>query len=89
MARPSTRWTVIVGLVRWADSRCPSDVLALTWARVHFDERLLTIASPEGVRHGKGIRIVPIDRTIHPLLMVAFAEATEGAEFVAASPPCR
>ena len=64
-------------LARFAGMRCPSEVTALTWADVLWDENRLRINSRK-----TGLRFCPIFPELRPLLEAAFDAAPEGCVFV-------
>jgi integrase len=69
-ACPSQRWRVLVALARFAGLRVPSEIVPLTWGRVDWDRRLLTVKSPKTAGHeGHEVRTVPIAPELFAVLL--------------------
>ncbi|MBK7405066.1 MAG: site-specific integrase [Phycisphaerales bacterium] len=88
-ACPDADWRCIIALARWGGLRCPSEVLGVRWGDIDWgdDERSgrLLVRSPKTEHHaGKGERWVPLFPELREVLLAAFAQAEEGAEFVVA-----
>ena len=92
-ACPSHDWRLIVALARWGGLRCPSEVLSLTWAGVHWPDATaatsrdqngwMQVTSPKTAHHpGKESRVVPLFPELLPELQKAFDAAPEGATYV-------
>jgi len=79
---PDIQWKLIIALARYGGLRCPSEVLALTWADVDWEGDKFTVTSPKTKRYGKGHRIVPLFPELRPYLADAFDEAEAGDEYV-------
>ena len=77
---------MIVSLARYGGLRCPSEVLPLTWDDIDFEKGLIHVRSckTEGYE-GKERRIVPMFPELKGVLLEAFEQAAEGAEFVIAT----
>tara|TARA_R110002049_G_scaffold2750_3_gene21832 strand:+ start:21858 stop:23072 length:1215 start_codon:yes stop_codon:yes gene_type:complete len=72
-----TEWALIFGLCRYAGFRCPTEVLDLLWADVHWDENRLRIDSVK-----TDLRFCPIFPELRPLLDAAWTIAPTGARHV-------
>ncbi len=60
-ACPDVQWRAIIGLARYGGLRCPSEVLLLKWADIHWDRNRFTVTSPKTEHHtGHGSRVVPL-----------------------------
>ena len=57
---PDTQWKLIIALARYGGLRCPSEVLALTWADVDWEADKITVSSPKTKRQGKPYRVIPL-----------------------------
>lgn len=80
-ACPDHEWRLMVALARYGGLRCPSEVLALTWADVQWDRGVFIVRSSKTEHHdGEGVRIVPIFSELRPYLQDAFDHAAEGSE---------
>jgi integrase len=79
---PETQWKLIIALARYGGLRCPSEILALSWADVDWEQGRITVTSPKTKRHGKAYRVIPLFPELRPLLEKAFEEAGEGALYV-------
>jgi integrase len=79
---PDTQWKLIIALARYGGLRCPSEVLALSWADVDWENRRITVTSPKTKKQGKAYRVVPLFPELRPLLERAFEEAEDGALYV-------
>lgn len=80
---PDTEWRLIFALMRYGGLRCPTEVQALRWCDVNWDQdRLLVHSIKTEHIDGRQTRWCPIFPEIRPFLEECFAEADEGAEFV-------
>ena len=77
-----TQWKLIIALARYGGLRCPSEVLALSWADVDWENWRITVTSPKTKKQGKAYRVVPLFPELRPLLERAFEEAEDGALYV-------
>jgi integrase len=78
---PSTSWRAILGLCRFAGLRCPSELTELRWSDVNWDTIVMTVRSPKTAHHdGKGIRVVPVDPALQPILWKLWEEAPVGSD---------
>lgn len=84
-ACPTLEWRLIFALCRFGGLRCPSEVLALRWGDVLWDQSRLVIRCVKTAHHeGRDTRVMPLFPELEPLLSQAFAEAPDGAEYVVA-----
>ncbi len=82
-ACPDAEWRLIVALCRYGGLRCPSEVLRLTWADVHWAQNRFTVHSSKTEHHeGKGTRDVPLFPELVPYLRDVFEGAEPGTEHV-------
>ena len=84
-ACPSVEWKLVVALCRLAGLRCPSEIGALTWADVDWqnDGRLI-VRSGKTEGHGAdhAVRVVPIVPILRAILADAFERAEPGETLV-------
>jgi len=84
-ACPDVQWRLVVALCRLAGLRCPSELSALTWADVDWqnDGRLI-VRSGKTEGHGAdhAVRVVPIVPTLRAILADAFDRAEPGETLV-------
>ncbi len=72
-ACPDHQWRMIFALCRWGGLRCPSEVLALKWEDIAWQERRFTVRSPKTEHHeGKGFRVVPLFPELAAVLTEGF-----------------
>ena len=84
-ACPDSEWKLILALARFGGLRCPSEMLALTWADVDFAEGRIRVHSLKTAHHeGHDQRFVPMFPELREHLMTAFDRAEEGARHVIA-----
>jgi len=82
-ACPDAQWRLIFALSRFGGLRCPSELLAMTWADVNWAEGRMLVRSAKTEHHeGKGTRTVPIFPELRPYLEAAWDEAEPGEEYV-------
>ncbi|WP_146565843.1 tyrosine-type recombinase/integrase [Posidoniimonas corsicana] len=82
-ACPTLEWRLIFALARYGGLRCPSEVLALRWGDILWDQQRFIVRSPKTEHHdGLGSRVVPLFPELTPLLSEGFDQAEPGAEFV-------
>lgn len=74
LAECDVEWALIFGLCRYAGFRCPTEVLALTWADVDWSANRLRINSVK-----TGLRYCPIFPELRPLLDAAYHVAPDKA----------
>lgn len=80
---PDDHWRGIVALSRFAGLRCPSEVALLRVGDVNIATQRLSVRSPKTEGHaGRGIRIVPIDRELLPILERLVDAAQVGEELL-------
>ncbi len=81
-AMPDAAWRLIFGLARWGGLRCPSEVVALRWEDVDFDNGRFIVHSPKTAHHiGHEQRTVPMFPELKPLFQDAYDKAPEGAVY--------
>jgi len=79
---PDTQWKLIFALCRYGGVRCPSEVLALKWQDVNWEQSRVLIHSPKTEHHeGHETRLIPIFPELRPYLLAGFEEAEPGSEF--------
>ena len=78
-----TRWKVVFALCRFGGLRCPTEVRALRWGDVLWDRGRFTVTSVKTEGHDKATRTVPLFPRLREILLAAFEEAADGAEYVA------
>jgi len=77
-ACPDAQWRLIFSLCRYGGLRCPSEVLALRWSDVNWEQQKIIIHSPKTERYeGRESRIIPIFPEILPYLEQVFESHTE------------
>jgi len=76
-------WQTIIALARYGGLRCPSEVLALRWTDIDWENNLITVRCPK-LEHLEGheTRVIPLFRELKPILLQAFGESPTGSEFV-------
>ena len=80
---PTIDWRLIFALSRYGGLRCPSEVLALRWGDILWDQNRFVVRSVKTERHeGHENRVVPIFPELAPLFYEAFSAAEEGSEYV-------
>ena len=83
MKNCDAEWQLILGLCRFGGLRCPSEVNALCWHHVDWDENVFHVQSPKTERYaGKASRVVPIFAELRPYLEEAWDRAGDGAVHV-------
>jgi integrase len=82
-ACPDAEWRLIVALCRFAGLRCPTEVLALRWGDVLWDQHRMTIPNVKtGKTTDESFRTLPLFPEVRQHLEDVFALAPEGAEYV-------
>lgn len=82
-ACPNGRWRLIFALARFGGLRIPSELFALKWSDIHWDDGKMTVHSPKTEHHeGKESRLVPIFPELRPYLEDARELAEPKAEYV-------
>ena len=85
-ATSDLEFKAVLALCRYGALRCPSEVLALRWVDVRFDEKKLLVHSPKTeYRAGGESRIVPLFPELEQVLLAWYAAAEEGAVYVVMS----
>jgi integrase len=82
-ACPDAEWRLIFALCRYGGLRCPSEVLALKWQHVNWEQGRLQVQPPKTEHHeGKESRHVPLFPELRPYLEDGFEVAEPGSEYV-------
>jgi len=80
---PNPEWKLLFALCRYGGLRCPSEVLALQWSDVNWEQGRLLVHSPKTERHeGRESRVIPIFPEILGPLQDVFDKAEEGSTWV-------
>ena len=80
---PDAQWKLIFALARYGGLRCPSEVLALTWAHVNWEHDRIRVPSLKTAHiEGMDARVIPLFPELRPYLMEVFDEAEPGTEHV-------
>jgi len=83
LKRCEPEWQLIIALVRFGGLRCPSEVMALRWEWVDFEDNRFSVFAPKTEHiEGKAFRDVPLFPDLRPHFEAAWDRAEEGAEFV-------
>lgn len=78
-ACPCHEWKLIFALCRYGGLRSPSEVLALRWEDINWEQDRMLVRSEKTERHeGGGSRLVPIFGELRPYLIEAFERAEPG-----------
>jgi integrase len=76
-------WKVIIAFARYGGVRVPSEILALRWNDVLWDQSKILIRASKTEHHvGKESRLIPLFPELKSHLLKAFAQAEEGAVHV-------
>ena len=81
-ACPDVDWRLLFALARYGGVRVPSEAMGLRWGDIDWDKNRICIRSPKTEHQGKPSRTLPLFPELRPLLMEAFEQAEDGAEFV-------
>jgi integrase len=82
-ACPDAEWRLIIALARFGGIRIPSELVALQWSDINWEEEKITIHSSKTEHHqGKGIRIIPLFHEIRPYLEEQYELAESGTPYV-------
>jgi integrase len=80
---PDIEWKLIIAFARYGGVRIPSEVLALRWGDVLWDQSKILIRASKTEHHvGKESRLIPLFPELKSFLLQAFAQAEEGAVYV-------
>jgi integrase len=80
---PSAEWRAIVALSRIGGLRCPSEVLALRWEHVLWDQEKILVQEPKlDYLEGRGERIVPLFPELREVLSELWDQTEPGTEHV-------
>ena len=82
-ACPNAEWRLIFALARWGGLRCPSELVALRWDDVLWDQNRFMVNSPK-----TGLRVVPLFPELRQAFEEAFEQAEDGAEHVITRTRC-
>ena len=84
---PDAEWRALVGVLRYAGLRCPSEIRELQWSDVDLDRRAMRVRSSKNEAHPNAIRMVPIQPRLLPLLLAlrGARNADQAAMFTLAS----
>jgi integrase len=75
-ACPDVQWRMIFALARFGGLRCPSEILALNWEDISWNENRFTARSPKTEHHqGKECRVIPLFPELRVELNAGFEEA--------------
>lgn len=82
-ACPDDQWRLIVALARFGGLRCPSEVLALTWNDINWEQGSIRVPSPKTEHiEGRASRTIPLFPELLPYLQAVFDEAEPGTVHV-------
>jgi integrase len=80
---PDLEWKLIIAFARYGGVRIPSEILALRWNDVLWDQSKVLIRASKTEHHvGKESRLIPLFPELKNLLLRAFEQAEEGAVYV-------
>ena len=78
-ACPDIQWQALIGVLRYAGLRCPSEVRELKWSDINWDQKSLTVRSPKTQANPHhSVRIVPVSQELQPILLALFDSTEEG-----------
>ena len=79
-ACPNIQWRALIGIARYAGLCCPSEIRALRWSDLNWEQKSLTVRSPKTEANpNHAVRIVPICIELQPILTELYAVAQEAA----------
>ncbi len=82
-ACPCHEWKMIFALARYGGLRCPSEVLALKWGDIDWQEKRISVPEPKVEHHaGRGRRVTPLFPELRQILEDGFELAAEGTVHV-------
>jgi integrase len=82
-ACPDAEWRLIIALARYGGLRCPSELVALTWADVDWARGRFLVKAPKTAHHADGgRRWVPLFPEIRPYLEAVYHDAEPGTLYV-------
>jgi integrase len=80
---PDAQWRLIIALCRFGGLRCPTEILALRWSDVLWEQGKLNVPNVKtGKLTGESFRTIPLFPEIRPHLDEVFIQAAEGTEYV-------
>ena len=78
---PDVQWKMIFALCRFGGLRCPSEVLALRWKDIAWQEKRFTVRSSKTEHHeGKATRVVPLFPELATVLNEGYELAFEAIQ---------
>lgn len=82
-ACPNNEWRLIFSLARFGGLRIPSELLALQWSDVDWEQERLTIRASKTEHHEDGgVRQIPLFPEIKSYLLKQFDKALPGEDFI-------
>ena len=75
---PDIRWRALIGLARYAELRCPSEMRELMWSDLNWEQKSLTVRSWKTEAHANAVRTVPVSPALQPILLELFRAAEPG-----------
>jgi integrase len=80
---PDIEWKLIIAFARYGGVRIPSEILALRWNDVLWEQSKVLIRASKTEHHvGKESRLIPLFPELKSLLLQAFEQAEDGAVYV-------
>jgi integrase len=80
---PDTEWKVIIALARYGGLRCPSEIYALKWTDIDWEQGTIRVSSIKTQHHeGHSERTVPLFPELRGHLLKLFDEAEPGSSYV-------
>jgi len=80
---PDVEWKLIIAFARYGGVRVPSEILALRWNDVLWEQSKVLIRASKTEHHvGKESRLIPLFPELKSHLLEAFAQAEDGAVYV-------
>jgi len=80
---PDIEWKLIIAFARYGGVRVPSEILALRWNDVLWEQSKVLIRASKTEHHvGKESRLIPLFPELKSLLLQAFDQAEVGAVYV-------
>jgi len=79
-ACPNIQWRALIGIARYAGLRCPSEIRALRWSDLNWEQKSLTVRSPKTEANPiHAVRMVPVCAELQPILTELYQSAEAGA----------
>jgi integrase len=80
---PDIEWKLIIAFARYGGVRVPSEILALRWNDVLWEQSKILIRASKTEHHvGKESRLIPLFPELKSYLLQAFEQAEDGAVYV-------